>query len=525
MPPARARRVPLPGSERVPLAGAVAVGPSDRAERLEVTMRLRPRTPLPDVAADPDAVLSRAALAERHGAEPGDLARVESFARSHGLDVVAARPGERAMTLGGTTAAFGRAFGVELEQYRHGGGSYRGRVGPLHLPPELAGAVEGVFGLDDRPQAQPHFRRRTAAPGRKREGWGGFSPPQVARLYGFPSDLDGSGETIALLEVSGGYRRQDLDAYFASLHLPTPHIVDVVVDTGRNRPLGDPDSDDSEVLLDIEVAGAAAPGARIAVCWTPNTERGFIDAASRVVHDATLRASVLSMSWGSAESTWTHQAMRVLDGIFRAAAAVGVTVLAASGDNGSHDGVHDGRAHVDFPASSPHVLACGGTTLHLHRNGRLATEAAWNDGPHRGATGGGVSDVFDLPAWQVRANVPASANPGHRVGRGVPDVAADADPDTGYAVRVDGVSTVLGGTSAVAPLWAALIARANQQRGRPLGLVAPALYGPVMGSAGALRDVPTGGNGAYAAGPGWDACTGLGSPGRRIVEALLAARG
>jgi kumamolisin len=485
---AEARRVELPGSDRTPRAGAVAVGPSDARERVEVTVHLRPSAPLPDIAADPDAQLTRGALGRRHGATPEDVAAVEDFARANALDVVAARPAERAVVLGGSVRALGRAFGVELERYEHAGGAYRGRVGPLHLPPRLAGTVEGVFGLDDRPQTTPHFRRRAV----HREGRGGFTPPQVAHLYDFPRHLDGGGQTIALLEVSGGYRRADLDAYFAGLGLRVPRLSNVAVDSGRNSPLGDPSSDDSEVLLDIEVAGALAPGARLAVYWTPNTERGFIDAATRLVHDTTRRPTVLSISWGAAESTWTRQAMHVLDGIFLSAAAVGVTVLAASGDDGSRDGVHDGRAHVDFPASSPHVLACGGTKLHLHRDGRLASESAWSD------SGGGHSRVFPSPRWQRS-----------RRGRGVPDVAADADPDTGYTVRVDGEDQVLGGTSAAAPLWAALVARANQHRGRPLGLLAPRLYGSARD---ALRDVTQGSNGAYTATVGWDACTGLGTP-------------
>lgn len=491
------RRVELPGSERTPLAGAVAVGPSDAGERVEVTLRLRPRTPLPDVASDPEALLTRGALARRHGAQERDVAAVEDFAREHALDIVAARPAERAVVLGGSVAALGRAFGVALERYEHAGGTYRGRVGPLHLPPQLAGALEGVFGLDDRPQTTPHFRRRAV----HHEGRGGFTPPQVARLYDFPEHLDGAGQTIALLEVSGGYRRPDLDVYFAALGLRVPRLANVSVDNGSNSPIGDPTSDDSEVLLDIEVAGALAPGARLAVYWAPNTERGFIDAVTRVVHDTARRPTVLSISWGAAESTWTHQAMRVLDGVFLSAAAVGVTVLAASGDDGSRDGVHDGHPHVDFPASSPHALGCGGTRLHLHRDGRLSHEAAWDD------SGGGISAIFVAPPWQRDLTA-----------RGVPDVAAEADPDTGYSVRVDGEEQVLGGTSAAAPLWAALVARVNQRRARPMGLVAPKLYGPARS---ALRDVTSGSNGAYTARIGWDECTGLGTPrGAELLQAL-----
>jgi len=516
---ADARRIPLAGSERAPLPGARVEGPSDAAERLEVSLHLRPRAPLPPAGHDPGAVISREELARRHGASEEDVTLVERFAERHDLDVVAAQPDRRTVVLAGSVAAMSAAFGVELQRWRRDGATYRGRVGPLHLPADLAAAVEGVFGLDDRPQARPHVRRRAVHHG----SGAGFTPRQVARLYGFPHLLDGSGVTVALLEVGGGYRAEDLHHYFSALRLAPPFTVDVSVDGGRNQPTGDPEGDDSEVLLDIEVLGALVPAARIAVYFAPNTERGFLDGVAAAVHDTTLRPSVLSISWGAAEATWTHQAMRALDGAFQAAAAVGMTVLVASGDDGSHDGVHDGHAHVDFPASSPHVLACGGTRLHLHRDGALAGEEAWNDGPHHGATGGGISDVFDVPAWQAQAGLPPSANPGHRLGRGVPDVAGDADPGTGYAVRVDGSDTVLGGTSAVAPLWAALVAMAVQRGGRPLGLLNPVVYG-ALHAAGALRDVATGGNGAYRARAGWDPCTGLGTPvGTRVLTALLDA--
>jgi kumamolisin len=211
--------------------------------------------------------------------------------------------------------------------------------------------------------------------------------------------------------------------------------------------------------------------------------------------------------------------MNAMDNAFKAAAAVGVTVCCASGDDGSSDGVGDGRAHVDFPASSPHALACGGTHL-VGSNGTIASEVVWNGGAQGGATGGGVSDVFGLPSWQKTAKVPGSANPGGRRGRGVPDVAADADPATGYQVRVDGRDLVFGGTSAVAPLWAALVARMNQKLGEPTGFLNPVLYDAATAK-GALHDITKGSNGAYKATKGWDACTGLGSPdGRKILSAL-----
>jgi kumamolisin len=198
-------------------------------------------------------------------------------------------------------------------------------------------------------------------------------------------------------------------------------------------------------------------------------------------------------------------------------------VTAAAGDGGSADGATDGTAHTDFPASSPHVLACGGTSLTADAStGAVRAETVWNSGSGGGATGGGVSTAFDLPSWQQQVGVPAGPNGG--AGRGVPDVAADADPATGYRVRVDGKDMVIGGTSAVAPLWAALLARLAQRAGHGFGLVQPTLYGTTAAGAVApgFRDVTTGGNGAYEAGPGWDACTGLGVPTAALADVLTA---
>jgi kumamolisin len=224
------------------------------------------------------------------------------------------------------------------------------------------------------------------------------------------------------------------------------------------------------------------------------------------------------MSWGGPEDSYTGQALTSYDQALQDAKALGVTVCVASGDNGSSDGDTDGKAHVDFPASSPNVLACGGTSLQAS-NGVITSETVWNDGASGGATGGGVSETFPLPSYQANANVPVSVNSSQFAGRGVPDVAGDADPNTGYNVVVDGDSGVVGGTSAVAPLWAGLIARMNQARGSNAGFLNPLIY-PLQATA--FNDITQGNNGAYSAGPGWDACTGLGSPiGTALLQALI----
>jgi kumamolisin len=504
------------------------VGPVDPNERLEVTVRLRPRPgaglpPVQEMSARlprDRKYLTREQFRDTQGADPQDLIKVRAFALQHGLNVVAEDLARRSVVLSGTAAAMSKAFGVELARFQSAGASFRGRTGPLYVPAEIAPIVEGVFGLDDRPQATPHFRRPLARGGAvatavgPRAAGAAFTPPQLAAIYDFPSGT-GRGQTIGIIELGGGYRPEDLSAYFAQLNIQSPQVVAVSVDGGQNAP-STPDTADAEVMLDIEVAGAVAPGARIVVYFAPNTDRGFLDAITTAVHDSANHPSVISISWGAPEANWTAQAMLSFDQAFQEAAVLGVTVCCAAGDSGSSDGVPDGQSHVDFPASSGFVLGCGGTNL--SSNGTTITsEVVWND-PGDGATGGGVSRQFALPSWQANAGVPPSPAPGFK-GRGVPDVAGDASPATGYIVRVDGQLTTIGGTSAVAPLWAGLIALLNELKGKPMGHLNPVLYG--LASKGVFHDITQGNNGDYSAGPGWDPCTGLGTPdGAKIMGAL-----
>jgi len=260
-------------------------------------------------------------------------------------------------------------------------------------------------------------------------------------------------------------------------------------------------------MLDVEVVGAIAPQAHIAVYFSPNTDAGFLDAITTAIHDTKNKPSVISISWGGPESSWTSQAMTAMDSALQAAAALGITVCVAAGDSGSSDGVASGD-HVDFPASSPFALACGGTRL-TAQGGSITQEVVWNEGANNGATGGGVSSVFPVAAWQEGLDALSTEGKDTALTmRGVPDVAGNADPESGYDVRIDGTNTVIGGTSAVAPLWAALIVRINQTSGNAAGYLNPQLYK----SPQAFRDITQGNNGDFAATVGWDACTGLGSP-------------
>lgn len=511
----------LAASHRRPLPSSEVLGPADPDEQIHVSLYLRRRQNLPADAVAGRRRLTRDELRTQYGAHPDDIEHVRETLVRYGIELVDAEPGARRMVVAGAVSAFCEAFGTAVSQVRTphpqspDGVIHRYRTGSLLLPNALSGVVTAVLGIDNRPQARANFRYLPAAAA---ASW--FTPVQVGAAYGFPAGFDGAGRTLALIELGGGYTQSDLDTYFGGLGIGTPTVTAVPVDGGANAPAGDPNSADGEVLLDIEVAGALAPGAAQAVYFAPNTDQGFVDAVAAAAH-ATATPAAISISWGGPEDSWTAQARDALDQACADAVALGVTVLAAAGDNGSSDSsssgtASDGAPQCDFPASSPHVLGCGGTRLTVDASGAISGETVWNDGTSGGATGGGVSTAFPTPSWQANAGVPSA-------GRGVPDVAGNADPQTGYQIYVDGQAAVVGGTSAVAPLWAALVCRLAQQAARPLGLLQPALYAnvaPAVAQPG-FHDVTQGNNGAYRAGPGWDACTGLGSPDGEALGGLL----
>ena len=513
-------RFALPGSEKLPVTAAgkrfaaqvVPAPKASSAKAMTASVIVRPRQPLaPKTLLKPSGRLTRTEYARQHGPDSASVRLVKAFAAEFSLKAALGIAGSRTLHVTGSRASMAKAFGVSFGDHLIDGTPYRCRMGAILLPEELRGHVVAVLGLDNRPQAKPHFR--VAQP---RAANVSYTPVQIAELYGFPSGATASGQTIGIIELGGGFRQTDLTAYFKTLQMAAPSVTAVSVDGGKNAP-STANGADGEVMLDIEVCAAVAPGAKVAVYFAPNTDQGFIDAISTAVHDTANKPSVISISWGGPESSWTSQAMTALDQACQAAAALGVTITVASGDSGATDGVSGSGDHVDFPASSPHVLACGGTKL----NGSgttIVSEVVWNeDASGEGATGGGVSAFFGLPSWQANANVPAPA--GTSGGRGVPDVAGDADPSTGYVIRVDGSTTVIGGTSAVAPLWAGLIALANAQNKVAAGFANPVLYS--TGAQTAFRDITQGNNGGFSAGPGWDACTGLGSPNGALVIAAL----
>ncbi len=549
------KRFSLTKSARKLPKGSKVIGAADPKRQIEVSVRVRAK---PGSGLDDDALLalgaqqpsqrqyvSREEFAAKAGADPADIAKIDDFAHKYGLNVKSVHLASRTVKLTGSVKAFSAAFGVKLQKVRHEGATYRMRTGSVAIPQELKDIIVGVHGLDNRPVAVPHFRlgkkaKRGAAAPRGVTGDGSFAVTDVAKLYGFPTGVTGAGQCIAIIELNdidsngsvngAGYDATDLAAFFRGIGVPTPSVAAVSVDGGANTPGQDSDAD-QEVVLDIEVAGAVAPDAKIAVYFTPNTTNGFIDAVKAAAHDAVRKPSVISISWGGPENP--AGAQQFLDGLneaIRDATAMGITVCIATGDSGSADMPEkwDGKPHADFPASSPFALACGGTKL-TAAGGQVSKEVVWNEGKANGSGGGGVSVYFALPSYQNGAHVPKA--PTQFVGRGVPDLAGNADPKSGYQIFQGGGKMTVGGTSAVAPLMAGLIALINEATtkkfGKTVGLINPLIYG--ANAQGAFRDITEGNNdmygklrGLYSAGPGWDACSGLGVPNGASLLQLLS---
>jgi kumamolisin len=504
-------RVVIKGSERVAPAQS-PLGAADPDQITVVSLYLK-RAGAHEPGSLP--VQGRDALRRVREANLESLDRILAFAEEHHLKVVQTDAARRLIQLLGRVQDLETAFGTRLKMYPHPSGAFRGRSGPLTAPAAVADAVEAVLGLDERPIATSKSIRIAAAAPEAR------LPNAVTALYGFPHDAgDGAGQCIAIIELGGGVKDTDTAAAFKAMKLTPPKVVTIAVGSGSNAPGKDPDAD-GEVALDVQVAGAGAPGAKLAVYFAANTDQGFVDAITQAVHDADNAPSVMSISWGSAENVWTAQAVAAMTSAFQDAAEAGVSVFAASGDGLATDGVNDGQAHVDFPASSPWVVGCGGTRLQTSGD-KLTGETVWNS--NGGGTGGGISTLFPIPAYQNSVQLPPAVNNLPKAGRGVPDVSADADPDTGYHVVVDGQDQVIGGTSAAAPLWAGLFALVNEVAGKPVGEPHTVLYAHLA----AFHDVVSGDNKAgklgYSAKPGWDACTGLGTPKGAAILRIFEGR-
>ena len=527
---------PLTGSERKPLPGAVATGRTNAHTVLNVTLKLRRKKPLPEIAGRPETPLTRQQLADQYGAAPADIDAVVKAFAPFGLKVAEKNSATRTVKLSGTVAAMEQAFQVKLFNYKHESGDYRGRVGRVNVPSSGKEIVQGVFGLDNRrvvrrrrPQQAASHKPLTSVP----SAW--YTPSELAAHYNFPSG-DGSGQTVGLLEFGGGYFPTDLAEFCKLANIAAPPTVVALSTDGTATNVKD--GAEGEVMLDIEVVAGVCPKAKIAVYFAQFTEQGWITAVDAAVHDQTNDPGVLSASWGEAEDTdiWTAAAMTQINETLQEAAQIGVTVCIAAGDDGSSDAVTDGHAHVDFPSASPYVLSVGGTTIPSKVGG--SPDIVWMEGDglradNGGSTGGGVSTVFPRPAWQSGINI-QPLDPGAIVGRCIPDLAANADWNASpYLLCVDGKAQPNGGTSAATPLVAGLLTLINASRAtaQRVGYLTPVLYQTIpsanstVGATG-CTDVQSGANntasiGGFSAGPGYDAVSGWGAPnGRNLLEAL-----
>lgn len=341
-----------------------------------------------------------------------------------------------------------------------------------------------------------------------------FTPVEVAKLYGFPVGVDGSGQKVGIINLGGGYRSSDIQAYVASIGVSKSlNVVDVPVNGGVNNP-DDASGASYEVGLDLSIIAAVAPGAEIRMYFAPNSFQSFVDAVISAVNDG---CHIISISWGLSEKQWPSASRNAMNTVFQSAFQQGVAIFCAAGDYGATNGLTG--LNVDFPGSSPHIVACGGTTVKVS-NGSITSEVAWGSSPSS-ATGGGLSVYFNKPTYQSKVPLLSS-----RSKRGLPDIAANADPESGYIVRVLGQNVVIGGTSAVSPLLSALTALVNHKRslsGQPsVGALNDDLYGAPLS---VFRDVKEGGNFGYNAAAGWDFTTGLGAPSKELSDHLVGSGG
>ncbi len=550
-----APRIPLAQSARVspaslhpPLRSRVATG------TLEVTLLLRHGSPLPTVkelcASPPRRPLTHEEFEAKYGANPRHLAAVRRFAKSHGLTVTSEQRDRACVTLRGSTAAMRKAFGVDLRRITHGRMSYLTHTKPVTLPRALEGVAEWVLGLDTRPlvthnvAALPLSREMAL-----RAGVRSYTAPQVARLYRYPRN-EGEGQCVGIIELAGGYRPADLEASLKSVGVKRTAPV---VNVGPNKTSVLNTASDAEVTMDVELVAAVCPAARVVVYNAGSKDyslRDYHRVLAVALSDREHRPSVLTTSWSFYEGSLIQQGEELaFERLFVEAALLGITVCAASGDLGSQVPVNARSptgaitlAATSYPAASALVLGCGGTTLEAAGE-ELHHERVWNRlgeamsmgvigsmSTAAGASSGGVSSMNALPLYQQGMGVPELVRSSWKngafavsrsTGRGVPDVAANADLHTGYQIVFKGQQGVAAGTSAAAPMWAALIVRLNEALGGRVGFLHPRLYALVTEGEPVVRRITQGGNGAYFASDAtlWNACTGLGTP---DGEALLA---
>jgi kumamolisin len=528
----------LQGSEHPQPKGFKKLQATDPTQVLTVTLMLRrhqghTQVKPEEVIARPSSRPTREAFTKARGAAQSEIDAVVNFAKEAGLQVVDADAARRSVIVHGSAAAISKAFAVQLNNYEYARGTYRSHDGPVNVPASIADYVQAVVGLTNREVEAKHWSATSAVQQRAQAdppNTVALTPAQVANLYNFPAG-DGANQTIGLYEMkigrtAAGYSKSDIEGTMKALgNLPMPNIIDVPVDGEKNS-----GKSDGETGLDITVAAAIAPKATIAVYFAGAQVQNMIHALQMMIlpkaGEPTPSIISISYGWGPDDPgtpNFSPSEYAQFTSIFEDASTNKITVFVSSGDSGAYV-ESTTQAQTSYPASDIWVTACGGTTIG-NINGSSFDEWVWNDD---GATGGGVSARFAVPQYQAAAAIPKRTGTG-TAGRGVPDIAGNASPYSGYPQVLNGKPPQpIGGTSAVAPLYAGLMARINSNLGSPAGFLNTTLYSlpaaafrHIAGPPGPANNSFNGVTG-YPAGAGWNACTGLGSVNGQALQAALA---
>ena len=463
------------------------------------------------------SVLTSDEFSQQFSAPTIDINSVTNFVNQYGLTVTKVYPETASMKVIGTVDQFNNAFGITLINVTTSTRTYMSYVGAISIPDNLSNIIIGVLGLDNTLE----FIRNSYPGTPSNPPW----PQDLARAYNFPSNggsyqTEGTGTCIGIIELGGGYITQNLTSSFSRIGLPNPTTVDFLIGSGSNNP-ADPNS--VEVMLDIYAASGISPASTQVIYFTDNSEVGFYNGVYAAINDSVNNPNVISISWGIDESLWSGLYRYLMDTVFQQAIVKGITVTVATGDYGSQAYAGRPAYSVQYPGSSPYVLACGGTQITLNGDGTINTEVVWNDGAMSSA--GGISNLYLVPTYQtgLRVKTYPSGTTGVIGGRSTPDLSAQA---TGYQFYYGNSNTFItsGGTSAVAPLYAGLIARIVSLLGRNVGFINTKIYRDTT----VFNDITSGNNAApnslgYSATTGWDACTGLGSPNGTAIYNLLKA--
>ena len=486
-------------------------------------------------------ILSHKEFTDNYGSDQEHMNAVSNWASSFQIETITHDSSGAAVVLEGTIEKFNKLFNIQLLNIDLGEGPYLSYEGSLYIDESLDGIILIVLGLHEPPLSFNHNITHYEADSEviiessagTSAGLGPLTPMQVARAYNFP-DSDGTNACIGLIEYDGGYTTQNLTSSFSRIGLSNPKVVEVHVDGKTNNP-SNPSA--AEVMLDIYVAGAAAPNAKIVVYYGNGSSfSGLYNLYNAVINDTVNNPSVLSVSWTAYENNFNNAYGIQVDSLLAAAVIKGITIFAATGDTGSWYPVSTRTSSkIGWPAANPNVIACGGTRLILNTDGTINSEIVWNgrvSGGSAGGSTGGVSAIYPVPTWQT--GLSTSQYPSNTVtpisGRSVPDVAGNGDPTSGYQFYYGAYNqlTQSGGTSAVCPLYAALYARIKSIVGKNQGFITDKLYAK---SNQIFRDI-VGGNGDYNntggwnATTGWDAVTGLGvADGNALLTLATQATG